>query len=66
MQDEPSFLVLDSTLVLVTSALLVIVHPGIYFPQMASGGVASKPAESEKEKEKSGESSNEAVRAESV
>lgn len=34
MQDEPSFLVLDSSLVLVTAALLTIFHPGIYFPRM--------------------------------
>lgn len=38
MQDEPSFLVLDSTLVLVTAALLTIFHPGIYFPRMINGG----------------------------
>ncbi|KZZ95397.1 RTA-like protein [Moelleriella libera RCEF 2490] len=37
MQDEPSFLVLDSSLVLVTVALLTIFHPGIFFPQMANG-----------------------------
>lgn len=34
MQDEPSFLVLDSSLVLVTSAILTIFHPGIYFTRM--------------------------------
>ncbi|KAK2589705.1 hypothetical protein QQS21_012616 [Conoideocrella luteorostrata] len=37
MQDEPSFLVLDSTLILVTVYLLTIFHPGIFFPQMANG-----------------------------
>jgi len=35
MQDEPSFLVLDSSLVLVTGFLLTAFHPGIFFPQMA-------------------------------
>ncbi|KAH7127932.1 RTA1 like protein-domain-containing protein [Dactylonectria estremocensis] len=45
MQDEPSFLVLDSTLVLVGSALLTIYHPGLFFPRMgnrASGGDLEK------------------------
>ncbi|EFY92466.1 RTA1 domain protein, putative [Metarhizium acridum CQMa 102] len=37
MQDEPSFLVLDSSLILVTVYLLTIFHPGIFFPQMANG-----------------------------
>ncbi|TWU72805.1 hypothetical protein ED733_004246 [Metarhizium rileyi] len=37
MQDEPSFLVLDSSLILVAVYLLTIFHPGIFFPQMASG-----------------------------
>lgn len=36
MQDEPSFLVLDSTLVLVTGVLLTVFHPGLYFPRMAN------------------------------
>lgn len=34
MQDEPSFLVLDSSLVLIAMTLLTVYHPGIYFPQM--------------------------------
>ncbi|KAH7176917.1 RTA1 like protein-domain-containing protein [Dactylonectria macrodidyma] len=37
MQDEPSFLILDSTLILVASALLTIYHPGLFFPQMGNG-----------------------------
>ncbi|KAJ6447218.1 RTA1 domain-containingprotein [Purpureocillium lavendulum] len=37
MQDEPSFLVLDSTLVLVAVYLLTIFHPGLFFPQMRNG-----------------------------
>ncbi|KAH6608396.1 hypothetical protein Trco_001742 [Trichoderma cornu-damae] len=34
MQDQPSFLVLDSALVLVASFLLTFFHPGIFFPHM--------------------------------
>ncbi|UNI13249.1 hypothetical protein JDV02_000006 [Purpureocillium takamizusanense] len=37
MQDQPSFLVLDSTLVLIAVYLLTIFHPGIFFPQMRNG-----------------------------
>lgn len=37
MQDEPSFLVLDSSLILVAVYLLTIFHPGIFFPRMANG-----------------------------
>jgi hypothetical protein len=37
MQDEPSFLVLDSSLMVVTVYLLTVFHPGLYFPQMANG-----------------------------
>ncbi|KAK5988078.1 Efflux pump himE [Cladobotryum mycophilum] len=37
MQDEPSFLVLDSSLVLIGSFLLTIFHPGFLFPQMRNG-----------------------------
>ncbi|KAM5347934.1 hypothetical protein ACJ41O_007758 [Fusarium nematophilum] len=37
MQDEPSFLVLDSSLVLVTGFLLTAFHPGLMFPQMRTG-----------------------------
>lgn len=36
MQDEPSFLVLDASLVAVAVYLLTIFHPGIYFPQMSN------------------------------
>lgn len=42
MQDQPSFLVLDSSLVLVGSALLTIFHPGIFFPQMRHNAVARR------------------------
>ncbi|RFU80228.1 phospholipid-translocating atpase [Trichoderma arundinaceum] len=34
MQDEPSFLVLDSTFVFISSFLLTVFHPGIFFPHM--------------------------------
>ncbi|EXU96797.1 RTA1 like domain protein [Metarhizium robertsii] len=44
MQDEPSFLVLDSSLILVAVYLLTIFHPGIFFPQMANGHREKKAA----------------------
>jgi hypothetical protein len=34
MQDQASFLVLDSSLIFVATFLLTFYHPGIYFPQM--------------------------------
>ncbi|OAQ68820.1 RTA1 domain-containing protein [Pochonia chlamydosporia 170] len=37
MQDEVSFLVLDSSLMVVTVYLLTIFHPGLFFPQMVNG-----------------------------
>ena len=37
MQDEPSFLVLDSSLMVVATYLLTVFHPGIFFPQMQNG-----------------------------
>ncbi|KAJ0162011.1 Sphingoid long-chain base transporter RSB1 [Colletotrichum tanaceti] len=36
MQDEVSFMVLDSSLVLVCVTLLTVFHPGIYFPAMSA------------------------------
>ncbi|KID79512.1 Efflux pump himE [Metarhizium brunneum] len=44
MQDEPSFLVLDSSLILVAVYLLTIFHPGIFFPRMANGHREKKGA----------------------
>ncbi|KAJ3508799.1 hypothetical protein NM208_g15767 [Fusarium decemcellulare] len=55
MQDEPSFLVLDSSLVLITGFLLTAFHPGLFFPQMRTG---VKP-KTETEAETTGESSSE-------
>ncbi|KAG5658350.1 hypothetical protein KAF25_010531 [Fusarium avenaceum] len=59
MQDEPSFLVLDSSLVLVTGFLLTAFHPGLFFPQMAVNMQRKKktteaetPAESSSEERK--------------
>lgn len=37
MQDEISFLILDSSLVLVAVYLLTVFHPGLLFPQMRNG-----------------------------
>ncbi|KAJ6789188.1 hypothetical protein PWT90_05909 [Aphanocladium album] len=42
MQDEPSFLILDGTPILVATAALTIVHPGIFFPQMSHNAVARR------------------------
>ncbi|TEA17387.1 Sphingoid long-chain base transporter RSB1 [Colletotrichum sidae] len=36
MQDEASFMVLDSGLVLICVTLLTVFHPGVYFPHMAN------------------------------
>ncbi|RGP61718.1 hypothetical protein FLONG3_10434 [Fusarium longipes] len=54
MQDEPSFLVLDSSLVLVTGFCLTAFHPGIFFPQMANIR-RKKTTEAETPAESSGE-----------
>lgn len=62
MQDEPSFLVLDGSLVLITSVLLTVFHPGLLFPQMSTGEGSAVVVETEK----SGESSNEGVKVESA
>ena len=53
MQDEPSFVVLESFLVLIASALLAAFAPGIFFPQMShkyeaeGASAAATPASSE-------------------
>jgi hypothetical protein len=50
MQDEPSFLVLDTAMILVACTLLTIFHPGLNFPQMRNGYVhpVDEPTEAEK------------------
>ncbi|KAM6533888.1 hypothetical protein FALCPG4_006834 [Fusarium falciforme] len=55
MQDEPSFLVLDSTLVFVTGFLLTAFHPGLFFPQMATGFSEKNVTEAEMTAESSDE-----------
>jgi hypothetical protein len=55
MQDEPSFLVLDSSLVLVTGFLLTAFHPGLFFPQMATGFSEKNVTEAEMTAESSDE-----------
>ncbi|KID86517.1 RTA-like protein [Metarhizium guizhouense ARSEF 977] len=79
MQDEPSFLVLDSSLILVAVYLLTIFHPGIFFPRMANGhrekkgaaaaaAAAASDAERESPEPKAGDcpdSSNEGQKTES-
>ncbi|KAM0350131.1 hypothetical protein ACHAPU_003294 [Fusarium lateritium] len=55
MQDEPSFLVLDSSLVLVTGFLLTAFHPGLFFPQMAENMRRKKKAGADTSAESSSE-----------
>lgn len=52
MQDEPSFLVLDSTLVLIAVSLLTIFHPAIFFPQMHENVQVAREEKREKKAEK--------------
>ncbi|KAK0648557.1 RTA1 like protein [Cercophora newfieldiana] len=47
MQDEPSFVVLESFMVLIASCLLAGFAPGIFFPQMAGRGEEVQKAVSE-------------------
>ncbi|KAK4247463.1 RTA1 like protein [Corynascus novoguineensis] len=42
MQDEPSFVVLESFMVLIASALLAVFAPGIFFPQMSHNFVGAE------------------------
>ena len=61
MQDQPSFLVLDSSLILIAVYLLTVFHPGLLFPQMCKGSARQKASDREKANEeavKSGSSSN--------
>ncbi|KLU81383.1 hypothetical protein MAPG_00473 [Magnaporthiopsis poae ATCC 64411] len=45
MQDEPSFIALDSVMMLVASALLAVFAPGLLFPQMAEAMNAKRDKE---------------------
>jgi hypothetical protein len=65
MQDEISFTILDSTLVLIATTLLTVVHPGLMFPQMANRR-SSKKKNADMAAVETGESSNEGVRTEKV
>ncbi|KFA76119.1 hypothetical protein S40288_00383 [Stachybotrys chartarum IBT 40288] len=65
MQDEPSFLVLDSTLMLVATFLLTAFHPGIFFPQMSKANRApAVEKNATATPNETGESSNEGVKVE--
>lgn len=65
MQDEPSFLVLDSTLMLVATFLLTAFHPGIFFPQMSKANCApAAEKNAAATPNETGESSNEGVKVE--
>lgn len=48
MQDEVSFMILDSGLIFVAVTLLTAFHPGLYFPKMATG---AKPKKEENDTE---------------
>lgn len=54
MQDQPSFVVLDSFMMLINVSLLSCVPPGIFFPQMGNARKAS-PVEERVESGKSGD-----------
>lgn len=45
MQDEPSFVVLDSFMMLINVYLLACFPPSIFFPQMAKGGSTHRLAD---------------------
>jgi hypothetical protein len=64
MQDQASFLVLDSTLMLVATTLLTAFHPGLFFPQMSKSRRVSNSEKSavETPNNETGDSSNEGVR----
>jgi hypothetical protein len=49
MQDEPSFVVLESFMVLIACALLAVFAPGVFFPQMSHSftPVEEKPPQTE-------------------
>ncbi|KAK4117943.1 RTA1 like protein [Parathielavia appendiculata] len=50
MQDEPSFIVLESFMVLIACALLAVFAPGVFFPQMShrfSAAIDKRPHESD-------------------
>lgn len=64
MQDEISFSILDSTLVLVATFLLTILHPGLLFPQMANSRQKDPTEKSASGAVSANESSNEGVKTE--
>lgn len=45
MQDEISFNILDPSLVAIATSLLVIFHPGLFFPRMINGSRGREEAE---------------------
>ncbi|KAH7319835.1 putative RTA1 domain protein [Stachybotrys elegans] len=67
MQDEPSFLVLDSTLMFVATFLLTAFHPGLFFPQMSnSKRVSASEKQASTLNNETGDSSNEGVKTSAV
>jgi hypothetical protein len=67
MQDEISFTILDSTLMLIATFLLTVFHPGILFPQMANSKHVKESAEkSVSQSVSANESANEGVKTEAA
>jgi hypothetical protein len=54
MQDEPSFVVLETFMILIGSALLAIFPPGIFFPQMSRAVVVKEGVKAQTDSESSG------------
>ncbi|KAK1753750.1 RTA1 like protein [Echria macrotheca] len=54
MQDEPSFVVLETFMILIGSALLAIFAPGIFFPQMSRSLEAKEGVKAQTDSESSG------------
>ena len=57
MQDEISFNILDPSLVVITTTLLVGFHPGFFFPRMINGQRGRDEAEGVSGVERSGDTS---------
>ncbi|KAL2023298.1 hypothetical protein VTK56DRAFT_3036 [Thermocarpiscus australiensis] len=66
MQDQPSFVVLESFMVLIASALLTVFAPGLFFPQMAQPGTAVAEAGGDEKRETQTESDSSGQETERV
>lgn len=66
MQDEISFMILDSTLVLVAVTLLTAFHPGLFFPAMATGAKSKRRGGSVEDGTSGGDTTPELVETRAV